>query len=104
MRSFLPAPPSVLCTSFSEGQKQHHPGVTGQILLATQVSALMSNILTGFLCLSYSFDQFHAVNITGAITKEVSERTMTSELYSSEKEHEGLVGIWAFYFEILYVA
>lgn len=55
-------------------------------------SALMSNTLTGFLGLSYSFDQFHAVNIKEDITKEVSESKMTSELYSSEKEHGGLVG------------
>lgn len=53
--------------------------------------------------LSYSFDQVHTVaiiTVTEDITKGVSESMMTSELYSSEKEHGGLVGIWGFYFEI----
>lgn len=57
--------------------------------------------------LSYSFDQVHTVAITTVtedITKGASESVMTSELHSSEKEHGGLVGIWGFYFEILYAA
>lgn len=94
MRSFLPLPqPCAHLTS--EGQKTAAPG-SYALVSPHRASAL-----------SYSFDQFHTVaiiNVTEDITKEVSESMMTSELYSFEKEHGGLVGIWKFYFEILYAA